>query len=190
MKNTSLHVSPGTQTLYLSQIRWKWYWQVHRRSWPHSSYLPFSFLPPDEATGLISCLLPVSQNPDLSQYPDTCPFGGTELIYRSFFFFLNHLHCVLAKGRWNILGCRWGERLVLEAMGVTAEATPMDEITEHVNRKQEEQNKILDDFKSKESEIFTFKLTSHQVFEESKASYQAFKESKAMLLCPWSGCRS
>ena len=80
--------------------------------------------------------------------------------------------------------------MVLEAMGAMAEATPMDEITEHVNRKQEEQNKILDDFKSKESEIFTFKLTSYQVFEESKASYQAFKESKAMLLCPWSGCRS
>lgn len=103
--------------------------------------------------------------------------------------FFNHLHCVLPKGRWNILGCRWGRRLVLEAMGAMAEATPMDEITEHVNRKQE-QNKILDDFKSKESEIFTFKLTSYQVFEESKASYQAFKESKAMLLCPWSGCRS
>lgn len=63
-------------------------------------------------------------------------------------------------------------------MGVMAEATKVDKINEHISGEKKDNNKLLDDGKSKEN------LTSIL----KKISYQTLKESKAMLLCSWSGC--
>lgn len=63
-------------------------------------------------------------------------------------------------------------------MGVTAAATQVAKITEHINGEKKHENKFLDDGKSRESLTSMFK----------KISYQILKESKAMLLRSPSGC--